>query len=126
MLHIPKGEAYQDLAIVFLHMPSLTKLKKKVSELKEKLTIVPTPNGTYMVFSSPFERDSTSGLDIFFNVQQKMPLSGMCIVSGEVIMSRYVAEPITTDAGRFGHVGLCQLRTKLKILQCALFSFVRS
>ena len=27
-------------------------------------------------------------------------------------MSRYVAESITTDAGRFGHVGLCQLRTK--------------
>ena len=25
---------------------------------------------------------------------------------------RYVAESITTDAGRFGHVGLCQLRTK--------------
>ena len=28
-------------------------------------------------------------------------------------MSRYVAESITTDAGRFGHIGLCQLRIKL-------------
>ena len=34
-------------------------------------------------------------------------------ISGELIVSRYVAESITTDAGRFGHVGLCQLRTKL-------------
>ena len=33
-------------------------------------------------------------------------------------MSRYAAESITTDAGCFGHVDLCQLRTKLKILQC--------
>ena len=30
---------------------------------------------------------------------------------GELIMSIYVAESITIDAGRFGHVGLCQLRT---------------
>ena len=29
-------------------------------------------------------------------------------------MSRYVAESVTMIAGRFGHVGLCQLRTKLK------------
>ena len=28
-------------------------------------------------------------------------------------MSRYVAESITTDAGRFGYIGLCQLCTKL-------------
>ena len=34
------------------------------------------------------------------------------------IMSRCVAELITTDAGRFGHVRLCQLLTKLKLLQC--------
>ena len=33
---------------------------------------------------------------------------------GELIISRYVAELITTDAGRFGHVGLCQLHTKLR------------
>ena len=33
--------------------------------------------------------------------------------SGELIVSRYIAESITTDAGRFGHIGLCQLRTKL-------------
>ena len=37
--------------------------------------------------------------------------------SGKVIMSRYVAVSIPTNAGRFSHVGLCQLRTKLKILQ---------
>ena len=37
--------------------------------------------------------------------------------SGELIVSRYVAESITMIAGRFGHVGLCQLRTKLKKLQ---------
>ena len=30
---------------------------------------------------------------------------------GELTVSRYVAKSITTDAGRFGHVGLCQLRT---------------
>ena len=30
-------------------------------------------------------------------------------------MSRYVAKSITNDAGRFGHVGLCQLHTKLKL-----------
>ena len=37
---------------------------------------------------------------------------------GELIVSRYVAESITTDAGCFGHVGLCQMCTKLKTLQC--------
>ena len=41
-------------------------------------------------------------------------------VSDKLIVSRYVAESITTDAGHFGHVGLCQLCTKLKILQCEL------
>ena len=39
-------------------------------------------------------------------------------LTGELIVSRYVAESITTDERRFGHVGLCQLRTKLKIQQC--------
>ena len=34
-------------------------------------------------------------------------------ISGELIVSRYVAESITTDAGCFSHIGLCQLRTKL-------------
>ena len=38
-------------------------------------------------------------------------------ISGELIVSRYVAESITMIAGRFGYVGLCQLRTKLKKLQ---------
>ena len=33
--------------------------------------------------------------------------------SGELIVSRYVAESITMIAGHFGHEGLCQLRTKL-------------
>ena len=32
---------------------------------------------------------------------------------GKLIVSRYVAESITTDAGRFSHIGFCQLRTKL-------------
>ena len=36
----------------------------------------------------------------------------LIIRSGELIVSRYVAESITMIAGRFGHVGLCQLRTK--------------
>ena len=39
-------------------------------------------------------------------------------VSGKLIVSRYIAESITTDAGRFSHVDLCQLRTKLKVQQC--------
>ena len=37
----------------------------------------------------------------------------MLMISGKLIVSRYIAESITTDAGCFGHVGLCQLRTKL-------------
>ena len=32
---------------------------------------------------------------------------------GELIVSKYVAESITMIAGRFGHEGLCQLRTEL-------------
>ena len=32
-------------------------------------------------------------------------------------MSRHVAKSITMIAGRFGHVGICQLRTKLNKLQ---------
>ena len=39
-------------------------------------------------------------------------------ISGKLIVSRYIAESITTDAGCFGHIDHCQLRTKLKILQC--------
>ena len=31
---------------------------------------------------------------------------------GKLIMSRYIAKSITTDAGRFGRVGLCQLCVK--------------
>ena len=34
-------------------------------------------------------------------------------IPGKLIMGRYVAESIIPDAGRFGHVGLCQLPTKL-------------
>ena len=36
-------------------------------------------------------------------------------IPGELIVSRYVAESITTDTGCFGHVGLCQLCTKLSL-----------
>ena len=36
---------------------------------------------------------------------------------GELIVSRYIAESITTDAERFSHVGLCQVRTKLFCMQ---------
>ena len=42
------------------------------------------------------------------------------ILSGELIVSKYVAESITMIAGRFGHEGLCQLRTELKKLQCEI------
>ena len=35
----------------------------------------------------------------------------MFIFSGELIVSKYVAESITMIAGRFGHEGLCQLCT---------------
>ena len=34
-------------------------------------------------------------------------------IAHELMVSRYVAESTTTDAGRFSRVGLCQLRTKL-------------
>ena len=37
----------------------------------------------------------------------------IAMVSGELIVSKYVAESITMIAGRFGHEGLCQLRTEL-------------
>ena len=40
------------------------------------------------------------------------------VVIGQLIMSRYIAESITLIPGHFGHVGLCQLRTKLQKLQC--------
>ena len=39
------------------------------------------------------------------------PCSIIHIISGKPIVSRYVAESTTTDAGCFGHVGLCQLHT---------------
>ena len=42
------------------------------------------------------------------------------VISGELIVSKYVAESITMIAGRFGHEGLCQLRTELKKLQCEI------
>ena len=46
--------------------------------------------------------------------------NGYIVVSGELIVSKYVAESITMIAGRFGHEGLCQLRTELKKLQCEI------
>ena len=39
-------------------------------------------------------------------------LKTLVLTSSKLIVSRYVAESITTDAVRFGHVGLCQLHTK--------------
>ena len=42
------------------------------------------------------------------------------LISSELIVSRCIAESITTDAGRFGHVGLCQLRTKLRAVDKGL------
>ena len=43
-----------------------------------------------------------------------MSLEAHCyfVISGELIMSRYVAESITTDTGHFNHVGLSQLHRK--------------
>ena len=52
----------------------------------------------------------TGSFEVFMHVMN-------ITISGELIVSRYVAESITMIAGRFGHVGLCQLRTKLKKLQ---------
>ena len=40
-------------------------------------------------------------------------LSGTDMISGKLIVSKYVTESITMIAGRFGHEGLCQLRTEL-------------
>ena len=37
----------------------------------------------------------------------------MLSILGELIVSRYVAESRTTDAGRFDYIGLRQLHTKL-------------
>ena len=50
-----------------------------------------------------------------FCAQQCSPLvlSTICLESGKLIVSRYIAESITTDTGRFDYVGLCQQRTKL-------------
>ena len=39
------------------------------------------------------------------------------MASGELIVSKYVAESITMIAGRFGHEGLCQLRTEPRCLE---------
>ena len=47
-------------------------------------------------------------------------IMNILVVSGELIVSKYVAESITMIAGRFGHEGLCQLRTELKKLQCEI------
>ena len=42
----------------------------------------------------------------------------MLSILSERIVSCFVAELLSTEAGHFGCVGLCQLCTKLKILQC--------
>ena len=39
------------------------------------------------------------------------------LISAELIVSRYVTKSITTDAGHFSHVGLCQLHAKLFCMQ---------
>ena len=44
-------------------------------------------------------------------------------ISGELIVSRYVAESITTDAGRFGHVRR-PLSTAYKPVRPILFMYV--
>ena len=38
----------------------------------------------------------------------------------KLIVSRYVAELITTDAGCFGHIALCQLHTEQCTVLCAV------
>ena len=62
---------------------------------------------------SPFKSNSLTNTLLKDVVEAHCYLS----ISDELIVSRYVAESITMIAGRFGHVGLCQLRTKLKKLQ---------
>ena len=43
-----------------------------------------------------------------FSQFEKLKVRQYCSeISGKVIVDRYVAESITTDAGHFGHVGLC-------------------
>ena len=49
-----------------------------------------------------------------------LPSALIILLLGELIVSKYVAESITMIAGRFGHEGLCQLRTELKKLQCEI------
>ena len=56
------------------------------------------------------------------------------ILSGKLIMNRYVAESITMIAEHFGHEGLCQLRTKhfdkvamsLYNITCILYIYIYS
>ena len=43
-------------------------------------------------------------------------------IEGELIVSKYVAESITMIAGRFGHEGLCQLRTERTVLRTVLYA----
>ena len=57
-----------------------------------------------------------TGKFIFMNI----PIKRFIKITGELIVSKYVAESITMIAGRFGHEGLCQLRTELKKLQCEI------
>ena len=62
--------------------------------------------------------NSAHNFHIINYIMMSQRLIAMLLITGELIMSRYVAESITTDAGRFSHVGLCHLHTKLKIQQC--------
>ena len=48
-------------------------------------------------------------------------LTRCLLVSGELIVSKYVAESITMIVGRFGHEGLCQLLTKAFVAETSCF-----
>ena len=47
-------------------------------------------------------------------ITSTMHTNQLVTLSGELIVSKYVAESITMIAGRFGHEGLCQLHTELR------------
>ena len=62
---------------------------------------------TVAVINLPRLRDSVQHFGLL-----QLVLPEAWILSGELIVSKYVAESITMIAGRFGHECLCQLRTE--------------
>ena len=54
---------------------------------------------------------SHSGLNNKYGCNDVVEANCYVVDMGELIVSRYVAESITTNAGCFGHVGLWQLCT---------------